>query len=50
LKESFPDNDDSDNEADSESEGDTPTTLISKLIVACFNNSQCNNPSEDDDK
>jgi len=44
----LPDNDDSCNEADSESEGDTPATLVSESIVACFNNPQCNNPSEDD--
>jgi len=46
----LPDNDDSGNEADSESEGDTPATLVDELIVACFNNPQCNNPSEDDDE
>ena len=50
MKESFPDNDDTDNEADSESEGDTPTTLVSKPIVACFNNPQCNTPSKNDDE
>jgi len=49
-KEPLPDNDDSGNEADSESEGDTSATLVSEPIVACFNNSQCNNPSEDDDE
>ena len=37
-KEPLPDNDDSGNEADSESEGDTPATLVGKPIVACFNN------------
>jgi len=49
-KESLPDNDDSGNEADSESEGNTPATLVSEPIVACFNNPQCNTPSEDDDE
>jgi len=49
-KEPLPDNDDSGNEADSESEGDTPATLIGEPIVACFNNPQCSNPSEDDDE
>jgi len=49
-KEPLPDNDDSGNEADSESEGDTPATLVGESIVACFNSSQCNNPSEDDDE
>jgi len=39
----LPDDDDSGNEADSESEGDTPTTLAYKLIVACFNDPKCNN-------
>ena len=37
-------------EADSESEEDTPATLIGEPIVACFSNPQCNNPSEDDDE
>jgi len=49
-KELLPDNDDSGNEADSESEGDTPATLVGEPIVAYFNNPQCNNPSEDDDE
>ena len=48
-KEPLPDNDDSGNEADSESEGDTPATLIDEPIVACFNNPQYNIHSEDDD-
>ena len=47
-KEPLPDNDDSGNEADSESEGDMPATLAGEPIIACFNNPQCNNPSEDD--
>ena len=47
-KELLPDTD-SGNEADSESEGDMPATLVGEPIVACFSNSQCNNPSEVDD-
>ena len=46
----MPDNDDSDNEADLEFEGDMLATLVGEPIVACFNNPQCNTPSEDDDK
>ena len=49
-KERLPDDDDSSNEADSESEGDTPATLVSEPIVASFNNLQCNNPAEDNDE
>ena len=49
-KEPLPDDDDSGNEADAESEGDTPATLVGEPIVACFNNPQCNNSSEDDDE
>ena len=49
-KELLPNDDDSGNEADSESEGDTPATLACEPIVACFNDPQCNNPSEDDDE
>ena len=33
-----------------ESEGDMPATLVCEPIVACFNNPQCNNPSEDDNE
>jgi len=44
----LPDNDDTDNEADSESETDMPAILISEPIIACFNNLQCNTPSEDE--
>jgi len=47
-KESLPDNDDSGNEADSESEADMPAILIGKPIVACLNNLQCNTLSEDE--
>ena len=46
----MPDNDDSGNEADLESEGDTLSTLVGEPIVACFNNPQCNTHSEDDDE
>ena len=42
-KESLPDDDDSGNEADLESEGDTPATLVGKPIIAYFN-PQCNTP------
>ena len=49
-KDSLPDNDDSGNEADSESEGDTLATLVSEPIIACVNNPQCNTLSEDDDE
>ena len=48
-KESLPEDDDSGNEADSESEEDTPATLTSKPIVAYFN-PQCNNPIGNDDE
>ena len=50
LKEPLPDNDDSGNEANSESKGDTLSTLVGEPIVACFSNPQYNNPSEDDDE
>ena len=40
-KEPSPDNNDSGNEATSESEGDMPATLVGELIVACFNNPRC---------
>ena len=43
-KESMLDNDDSGNEADSESETDMPAILIGEPIVACLNNPQCNTP------
>jgi len=49
-KESSPDNDDSGNEADSESEGDTSATWVGEPIIAYFNNSQCNTLFEDDDE
>ena len=48
-KESLPDNDDSGNEADSESEGDTPATLVGEPIIAYFN-PQCNTLSGDEDE
>ena len=47
-KESLPDDDDSGNEVNSESEADMPAILIGEPIVACLNNSQCNTPSEDE--
>jgi len=47
-KESLPDNDNSGNEADSESEADMPAILVGEPIIACFNNPQCNTPSEDE--
>ena len=47
-KESLPDDDDSGNEADSESETDMLAILIGEPIVACLNNPQCNTPSEDE--
>ena len=46
----MPDDDDSGNEADSESEGDTPATLACEPIVVYFNNPQCNYPIGDDDE
>jgi len=49
-KEPLPDNDDSGNETDSESKGDMSATLAGEPIIACFNNPQCNNPSEDDNE
>ena len=49
-KEPLPDDDDSANEADAESEEDTPATLAYELIVAYYNNPQCNNPSGHDDE
>jgi len=48
AKESLLKDDDSDNEADSEPEEDTPATFAFKLIVAYFNDPECNNPIEDD--
>ena len=48
VKEPLLEDDDSSNEADSESEEDTPTTLTFEPIVAYFNDSKCNNPIEDD--
>jgi len=46
----LPNDDDSGNEADSKSEGDTPAILACEPIVAYFNDPQCNNPSGDDDE
>jgi len=47
-KEPLPDDDDSGNEADSESEADMPAILINEPIVVCLNNPQCNTPSEEE--
>ena len=47
-KELLPDNDDSGNEGDSESEADMTAMLVGEPIIACFNNLQCNTPSEDE--
>ena len=44
----MPDDDDSGNEADSESEADMPTILVNEPAIACFNNLKCNTPSEDE--
>jgi len=49
-KESLPEDDDSGNEADSESEEETQATLACEPIVVYFNNPQCNNPIADDDE
>ena len=40
LKESLPDDDESGNEADSESEIGMPAILIGEPIIACLNNPQ----------
>jgi len=50
LKEPLPDDDNSGNEADSESKGDMSAALVAEPIVVCFDNPQCNNPSEDNDE
>ena len=50
AKESLLEEDDSGNKVDSEPEEDTPATFSFKLIVAYFNDSECNNPIEDDDE
>jgi len=47
-KEPLPDNDDSGNEADSESEANMPAILIGEPIIACLNNPQCNTPPKDE--
>jgi len=47
-KESSSDNDDSGNEADSESKTDMPAILVSEPVIICFNNPQCNTLSEDE--
>jgi len=50
AKEHLLEDDDSDNEADSESEEDTLGTLAFKPIVAYLNDPQCNNLIGDDDE
>ena len=47
-KDSLPNNDDSSNEADSESEDGTSATLVGKPIIAYFN-PQCNTLSEEEE-
>ena len=49
-KESMPDDDDNGNEADSEFKTDMPVTLVDEPVITCFNNLQCNAPSEDEDE
>jgi len=44
----LPDDLDSDNEADSESEEDTPATISIKLIVAYLDDFDCNNLAENE--
>ena len=48
AKGSLLEDDNSGNEADSESKKDTPATFAFKPIVAYFNDLKCNNPIEDD--
>ena len=50
TKEQLFEDDDSDNEADSQSEEDTLATLAFKPIVLYLNDPQCNNPIGDDDE
>ena len=50
AKEQLLEDDDSGNEADSESKEDTPVTLAFKPIVTYLNDPQCNNPIMDDDE
>ena len=50
AKEQLLEDDDSGNEADSESEEDTPATVASKPIIAYLNDPQCNNPIGNDDE
>jgi len=50
AKEQLLEDDDSGNEADSESEEDTPATLTFKPIVTYLSDPQCNNPIGDDDE
>jgi len=50
AKELLLEDDDSDNEADSKPEEDTPATFAFKPIVAYLNNLECNNSIKDDGK
>jgi len=50
AKEQLLEDDDSGNEADSESEEDTLATPTFKPIVAYLNDPQCNNPIRDDNE
>jgi len=48
LEEPLPDDDESGNEADSESEAGMPAILIGEPIIACLNDPLCNTPSEEE--
>ena len=48
LKEPLPDDDESGNEADSESEAGIPDILVGEPIIACLDDPLCNAPSEDE--
>jgi len=48
-KEPLLEDDNSGNEADSESEEDTPATFTCEPIVVYLNEPQCNNPTGDND-
>jgi len=48
LRQSLPDDVDSGNEADSESEEDVPATISIEPIIAYLNDYDCNNPAENE--
>jgi len=48
LKQSLPDDIDSDNEADSESEEEAPATISVEPIVEYLDDFECNNPAENE--